>query len=343
MELEGWLMKAAKPWIILIYSLPAKPSGKRVSIWKKLKRIGAVLLKNSVYILPYSDELYERLQWLVQEIQAADGDVTLFKVGDIDSMPYQEIVDLFRQSRNKDYKELAAECSELADKLEKVSGGEPGEIVDNFEQSLKVLRERQAEISEIDYFDAQSGIPSEKLLSDIALRLESLRAHGDDDSSLNREKWSPEKLKWKTWVTRPHIHIDRIGSAWLIRRFMDPNAVFIFAAGAEVPEDAVPFDMMGSELSHHGEDCTFETFLKILDKKDKALQDIAEIVHEIDLKDGKFSRPEAPGLDALIRGISKQFEDDEKTLEAGIELFDALYVFLGGNLKGNALSRKDRS
>ena len=325
-------MKDRKPWIILIYSLPAKPSGKRVSIWKKLKRIGAVLLKNSVYILPYSDELYERLQWLVQEIQSADGDVTLFKVGDIDSMPYQEVVDLFRQSRNKDYEELAAECSELSDKLEKVSGGELGEIVDDFEQSLKVLRERQADISDIDYFDAQSGIPAEKLLSDITLKLESLRAQGDDYSSLSLVKWSPEKLKGKTWVTRPHLHIDRIGSAWLIRRFIDSNAVFIFAAGEQVPEDAVPFDMMGSELSHHGEDCTFETFLKILDNKDRALQTIAEIVHEIDLRDGKFSRPEAPGLDAIIRGISKQFEDDEKTLEAGIELFDALYLFLDDDI-----------
>ncbi len=318
-------------WIVLVYSLPATPSGRRVSIWKRLRRLGALSLKNSVYILPFNGELYERVQWLAQEIQASNGDVTLFRVRSIDNISRDEIIGRFQESRNKDFDELSGDCRELLDRLAKLPGDDPGEKIEKLGEAFGLLARRRKQIDEIDYFHAPGGSLAETLLADIAGRLEKLRARTSDESSSSFTKWSPAELKGKTWVTRPRPHIDRIGTAWLIRRFIDPGAVFVFTTG-DAPEGAVAFDMAGADMSHHGENCTFETLLSVLDCPEKALRDIAEIVHEIDLKDGKFLRPEAPGIDALIRGVSARFDEDERVLQAGIDLFDSLYAFLASSL-----------
>jgi len=129
------------------------------------------------------------------------------------------------------------------------------------------------------------------------------------------------------WATRAGIHIDRSSSAWLIRRFLDPEAVFVFVSGPdEVPEDARPFDMRGVEYGHHGTDCTFETLLRKYDVADPVLWRIAEIIHEADLDDERYDAPEAPGLDTALRGLS-MVADDHTVLELTGPLFDGLYEF----------------
>jgi len=129
------------------------------------------------------------------------------------------------------------------------------------------------------------------------------------------------------WATRAGCHIDRAACAWLIRRFIDPDAEFTFVADPdEVPSGAVPFDMRGAELTHHGGDCSFETFLKRYDLKDPVLWSIAQMVHEADLGDERYNAPEGPGLDALLRGLSF-VANDEKVLEVSAPLFDGLYEF----------------
>lgn len=129
------------------------------------------------------------------------------------------------------------------------------------------------------------------------------------------------------WVTRAGIHIDRASSAWLIRRFLDPDASFAFVSGPEeVPDDGVPFDMRGVELGHHGSDCTFETLLRRHEVADPVLWRIAEIIHEADLDDELYDAPEAPGLDTVLRGLSL-VADDHTVLELTGPLFDGLYEF----------------
>jgi hypothetical protein len=129
------------------------------------------------------------------------------------------------------------------------------------------------------------------------------------------------------WATRAGIHIDRSASAWLIARFLDTDPTFVFVADpAEVPADAVPFDMRGVEFGHHGSDCTFETLLRRHDVNDPVLWRIAEIVHEADLDDARFDAPEAPGLDTALRGLSMVCEDHQ-ILELTRPLFDGLYEF----------------
>ena len=129
------------------------------------------------------------------------------------------------------------------------------------------------------------------------------------------------------WVTRAGIHIDRASSAWLIRRFLDPEATFAFVPGPdEVPDDAVPFDMRGVDFGHHGTDCTFETLLRRYDVADPVLWRIAEIIHEADLDDELYDAPEAPGLDTVLRGLS-MVADDHTVLELTGPVFDGLHEF----------------
>jgi hypothetical protein len=127
------------------------------------------------------------------------------------------------------------------------------------------------------------------------------------------------------WATRARCHVDRTACAWLIRRFIDPEPSFVFVENPdEVPADATPFDMRGVDLSHHGGDCSFETFLRRYRLEDPALRDIARIVHEADLADERYEAPEAPGLDAIIRGLGL-LADDHALLEQTERLFDGLY------------------
>jgi hypothetical protein len=129
------------------------------------------------------------------------------------------------------------------------------------------------------------------------------------------------------WGTRTHIHIDRAASAWLIRRFIDPEAVFVFVDDpADLDEDVVAFDMRGVKFGHRGDDCTFETLLREHELLDPALWRIATIVHEADLGDDKFDAPEAPGIDVALRGLSMVCTD-EATLTVTKPLFDGLYEF----------------
>ena len=130
-----------------------------------------------------------------------------------------------------------------------------------------------------------------------------------------------------SWATRSGCHIDRAACAWLIRRFLDEDSQFVFVDDPdEVPDDATPFDLRGVELSHHGGDCSFETFLRRYDLADPVLWTIAELVHEADLADDRYDVPEAPGLDVLVRGISLVREDDE-VLALAAHLFDGLYEY----------------
>jgi hypothetical protein len=129
------------------------------------------------------------------------------------------------------------------------------------------------------------------------------------------------------WATRAGIHIDRAASAWLIKRFVDPDADFVFVTDPDdVPADATPFDMRGVEYGHHGADCTFETILRRHNLLDPALWRIAAIVHEADLEDDRYDAPEAPGLDVVLRGLSLTSDDDTVMALTG-PVFNGLYDY----------------
>lgn len=307
-------------WLVLMVTLPPHPSSLRVRAWRKFKALGAVALKKSVYLLPFTPEHTEHFQWLAQEVQKDGGEATLLKVDRIENMKPAEVIRLFQRARDQDYRALAERYRAIARRLDRKPRGRPPARLGD---ELARLARDVERVRELDFFDAPGSQEVQRLRETIEIRRDAPAA------VVPRGGRVPlESLKGRRWVTRPRPHVDRIGSAWLIKRFVDPEATFLFAPPEDFPSDAVPFDAVGAEFGHEGEDCTFETILRRLGLRDRRLAPIAEIVHEVDLRDEKFRRVEARGLDLAIRGLLAALKDDQEVLAHGLTLFDGLYAVL---------------
>ncbi len=309
-------------WLLLILSLPPEPSSTRVRVWRKLQALGAVALKNSVYLLPFTPENYEQFQWLAQEVAKSGGEATLLKVDQIENMKPAEVIRLFHEARDRDYRRGAERYRRLLRGLDRTARGRSRTQL--AEELARLAREVER-IREIDFFDTPGYQEVKRLRETIEMRLQPPGA-GPASGAAEIPLGS---LKGRRWITRPRPHVDRLASAWLIKRFVDPEAEFLFAPPEEFPTDAIPFDAMGAEFGHQGEDCTFETLLKRFGLRDRRLAELAEIVHEMDLRDQKFRRDEARGLDLAIRGLLAALKDDHQVLAHGMTLFDGLYATIG--------------
>jgi hypothetical protein len=313
-------------WLLLIHQLPPKPDYFRVKIWRRLQRVGAVAIKNSVYVLPYTDQATEDFQWIREEIVGGGGEASVCRAAFVDGLSDQQIETLFRTARDAEYAALA----ELADALGAQSDGEG---LPRPPQTARLER-RLREISEVDHFGAAGRQPLEAVLARLKARPRSRQRPPDHDRPLTR----------RTWVTRAGVHVDRIASAWLIRRFIDRGAKFEFVADdrGPVPADVLRFDMFEAEYTHEGDRCTFETLLRRFVLDDHALRAIGEMVHDVDCKDGKFGREETPGFERLIAGIVKRNASDVARLERGATLLDDLYESFGGSGKPGRRPPKQR-
>lgn len=300
-------------------SLPPHPSSLRVRVWRKLRALGAVPLRKSVYLLPPTPDNFERFQWLSQEVQKDGGEATFLSVENVENMKRAEVIRLFQQVRDQDYRALVERYRKLARGLDRKT---PVRSTSRRNEELTRLARELERIREIDFFDAPGYHEAKRLQETIEMRL-----HPGQSDTLAADL-PMDALKGRRWVTRPRPHVDRIGSAWLIKRFIDPDAEFVFAPSKDFPPDAIPFDTAGVEFGHQGEDCTFETLVKRLGQRDRRLTHLAEIVHEVDLKDQKFPRDEARGVDLAIRGLLATFKDDQEVLTHGMVLFDGLYTAL---------------
>jgi hypothetical protein len=299
--------KGTKPagWLLLVHQIPPKPDYFRVKVRRRLQRIGAVPLKNSVYVLPSRPETLEDFRWLLREIVEDGGDGTLCTADFVEGITGDELQAMFIAERDAEYREIASAANELQ------AGSE---------QELGRLRRQLAEVAAIDYFGAAARTAAERALQAAEARL----------SRPGPSRPGLEALRGHTWVTRNDVFVDRIASAWLIRRFIDPKASFKFTGSRTYRPRAgeVRFDMFEAEYTHEGDRCTFEILLDRSGLRDRALRSIAEIVHDIDCKDGKFGREEAPGLAALLKGVTRAQADDGSRLEHGGVLFDQLYASL---------------
>lgn len=195
----------------------------------------------------------------------------------------------------------------------------------------KQLQEEFSAIRRTDFVDHPLALDSKSALKDATEMIASMEPL--PDQSTKARTYSKKDFQRKTWSTREHIHIDRVCSAWLIRRFIDRKAKFVFAAETKIPKGTILFDVLGAEFSHHGDNCSFETLLRAFQINDPVLKSIAQIVHDIDLKDQKFGRPEASGVDTIIRSLSESLRDDHKVLEVASVLLDALYGYLSDGMK----------
>ncbi|MGH7390058.1 MAG: chromate resistance protein ChrB domain-containing protein [Candidatus Rokuibacteriota bacterium] len=306
------------PLLLLLVELPPTPSSLRVRVWRRLRSLGAVALKRSAYLLPDTPERYEDFQWLAQEIQREGGDATLVRVQQIENASPDDVRGLFHEPRDQDYRQLAARYRKVLQSLERKSAAKSARVHDE----LARLAKDHQRVRDIDFFDAPGGAEVRRLEEAIAMRTrrpETVLREPPPTLDLTR-------LRGRRWVTRPRPHIDRVASAWLIKRFIDADAEFVFAPPAEFPKEAIPFDAPGVELSHHGEDCTFETLVKRARLRDRRLARLAEVVHEADLRDGKYPHEEARGIDVAVRALLAASPDDHQVLAQGMALFEGLYA-----------------
>lgn len=238
------------PWLVLFHRLPPEPAYLRVKVRRRLERIGAILLKNSVYVLPNTEEAHEDLEWLVREIASEGGDAVVCAARFIVGMTDEEVAAMFGESPEEG----------------------PGSAT------------------------GTTALP-----------------------------------RGRTWVTRRGVGVDRIASAWLIRRFIDPEARFKFvpSRGYEPAAGELRFDMFEAEFTHEGSRCTFETLLSRFHIDDPALTAIAEVVHDLDCKDERFGRPEAAGIGIMIDDLRRVTSDDNERITRGAGLMESLYRSFG--------------
>jgi hypothetical protein len=308
-------------WLLLIHQIPPKPGYLRVKIWRQLQRLGAVAIKNSVYVLPNTEQAHEDLEWVRRAIVDSGGDASTWEGNSAEGLDDSQVEALFHAARDADYAELAEEAKRLAD--EWPIGSRDGDQRAQLELGVTRLRRRFAEITAIDFFGAPGQETFHGLLCGLEARLRATEP-GANEGGAPRESF-----RGRTWVTRKGIHVDRMASAWLIRRLIDPDAVFKFveAKGYRPEPGELRFDMFEAEYTHEGDNCTFEVLIDRFGLDDPALRPLAEIIHDIDLKDAKFGRPETAGIATLIAGIAMKHRDDQARLARGSAVFEDLHEY----------------
>ena len=296
-------------WLLLVYRLPSSRASQRVEIWRKLQRYGALALRSSGHVLPESAANQEKFEWLATAIRNYRGDASVVRVQGFDDLSDEQLRKLFVEARARDYETLGRELKGLLARASRPKG------------RLVRLRRRFQEIEAIDFFD-----------NPLRGKIEALLAQADEDEKPVRGRASMEKAKRyrnRIWMTRPRPGIDRVSSAWLIRRFIDPKARFVFSDDPDSKPDSIPFDMFSAAgFGHRGEDCTFETLRKEFAVRDSKVKRIAQIIHDADLADEKFGRAEGLGLDATLKGWASQNVADDELLRRGMELIEGLYYGL---------------
>jgi hypothetical protein len=304
-------------WLVFSYSLPSKgQSSPRVALWRRLRRLGAIALTGGIHVLPAREEDLEAFQWLAEEVQQAKGEAVVMRVEQFEGLADDELIERFRRTRAEDYVALEAQASALEERLR---ADLKAEERSRQRERLERLRRQQAEIARIDFFDAPEGSLVAAHLARIAQALAAGEASSDAVAPAAIQTYRDRR-----WVTRRRPHVDRLACIWLIRRFINPTAVIRYANTPETNE--VAFDMRDGAFSHRGNLCTFETMVVAFGLEDPSLQLMGEIVHEIDLRDGRYVHPEIAGIDAVLKGwLLLGFSDQE--LEAhGVALFEGLYT-----------------
>jgi hypothetical protein len=305
-------------WLILVHRIPARPLYLRAKMRQRLSDAGAVAVKNSVYLLPHGPEALEDLQWIAQEIEAGGGDAHLFEGDFVDAVASTAAVAQFNALRNEQYELLIAEATAAMKAARSAAA-----VAELSSEHARLLR-RLEEIRRIDFFEADGRKAAEKALAAVEARLRK-----DRKEETRMMKANPE-LRGKTWVTRPGVKVDRMASAWFVRRFVDPKARFRFVdPSTPAMTDEVRFDMVGGDFTHEEDRCTFETLVRRVGLPDKGVRAIAEIVHDLDLKDGKFGRPEAAGVRLMLEGLMSRTESDDERIDRALMIFDDLHEALG--------------
>ena len=316
-------------WLLLVHQLPARPLYLRAQVRRRLAQVGALPLKNSVYVLPDRPDCLEDLQWIAQEAVAGGGEASVCRAEFFDDKTAAQLRDRFLDAANERCAPIkAALTTRLADlRRRRWPAGDA---------NLARLQRLADEAARLDFFNSQYGAEVHAIMAAIKKLLQPPATTGGADQPRRSDR------KGRTWVTRRDPHIDRLATAWLIRRFVDPAARFRFVdpVGGTVKPSERSFDMVGAEFTHEGDRCSFETICHRLGLRDAGLRQLSEIVHDLDLRDGKFGRADAAGVQRLVDGLSAAYPDSGARVAAGLPVFDALFASFGG---GQPVGRSSRA
>ncbi|MBI5056487.1 MAG: chromate resistance protein [Nitrospirae bacterium] len=315
-------------WLLFFYSVPSKPVNARMKIWRRLATAGAVQFKGAVYVLPYSEENYELCQWLVTEVSSVKGDGAFVSVKGIETATDEEVIGLFNHQRDRHYNAIEKKVDELERKVGTAAKGAGAQsnkkLPELFNRHMKEFEAAR----KVDFFESKAGIALKKKFDALLKEMKGL--------TVPNIRQVPEVLprriedyQKRTWATRKRPFVDRMASAWLIKRFIDKKAAFKFIDEkdlAALNKATVAFDVRDGEFTHVGDMCTFEALVMTFGIKDRAVKKIAGLVHELDMKDGKYKNPEAAGVEDILAGIRKTAKDDAEVLEKGMSVFEMLYA-----------------
>jgi hypothetical protein len=315
-------------WLLLIHQIPLKPAYFRVKIWRRLQGLGAVAIKNSVYVIPKNEETLEDFQWVLREIVQGGGEASICVANFIQGLTDEQVEALFQTARDADYAQIAEEARSLSDSM---LMGRPATLDEDksaLEANLARLRKRLSSVTALDFFGAPGREPAEAVVGQLEARLK----EAQEKSQFDKSESEPSRLKnlrGRTWVTRKGVYVDRIVCAWLIKRFIDPEARFklVSGKGYKPRTGELRFDMFEGEFTHEGDLCSFEVLIKQFFPEDEALAHIGKVIHDLDFKDAKFKKSETPGIGGLMAGLAAAHKSDEARIDRGKAIFDDLYEY----------------
>lgn len=312
-------------WLLLIHQIPAKPSYFRAKIWRRLQQIGAVAIKQAAYVMPSNKNAREALEWVAKEIMESGGEAVLVECTFLAGLNDDQIIELFRRAREADYQKILQEARKIMGLWNASEGDESVRL--ECRGNLAKIRHAFSTIKEIDFYPDTAQKQAEAYLTDMETIL-----LGGPSSLQPLQKQDKSSLINKIWVTRSNVYVDRMATAWFIRRFIDKNAVFKFVNSSHyMPnENEIRFDMMDGEYTHQNDLCTFEVLVQTFEPEDQAIKQLAKVIHEIDLKDDTFSMPETPGIKALFDGIVTVTSEDTGRVEQASAMLDQLLVYFKG-------------
>ncbi|MCX5745325.1 MAG: chromate resistance protein [Proteobacteria bacterium] len=316
------MVRLASPahWVLFMPTIPARPASVRVKIWRRLQAVGAVGLRGAVYALPNREACVETFQWLGRELGELGGHASICEGRFLDTATDDDIERRLRAARTTDYAALAAAARTLARSL--AAKRLPPARLAALTDAHGKLALRLAEITAIDFLDAPGRQAVVAVLAEIA------RALPRGGRAVAAPLALLPKPRGATWVTRTDVHVDRIACAWLIRRFIDPEArlKFVPAKGYAPRPGELRFDMFEAEHTHVGDRCTFEVLVARMGLRDPALAALGEIIHDLDLRDGKFAREETVGVRSALDGICGSVRDDLARIAAATPMLDGLHA-----------------
>ncbi len=304
-----------------------------------MHEVGAVAVKSAVYALPNSPGAQEDFAWVKTEITALGGLATMFAADTVDTWTDDDLKQAFRQARQSDYEDIGREAAKtLKGIAEDAILRGPRRY--RLERIARSLRERLLRNQAVDFFGATGREPATAVVASLEQRLAADRGPAGAPTTSPTDTLDPHEFLGRQWITRPRPGIDRISSAWLIRKYIDADATFAFDATLlksklhsrtkSRPKPApttrnLTFDTFNGDFTHDGESCTYEMLTQRFGITDPVALRLGQIVHDLDLREHQFNAPEAAAVGPWIEGLRRVHGDDHALLEQGVALFEALY------------------